>query len=98
VDVDGARLTTSSSRTPSSNVAAAPGSIPPPRQGWPDSVPPAVSFSKRVPSGVRFPSRTFPPRGWRRRAPGPPRATLAPDAPDAPPRRPPRVNRGRAGR
>ena len=39
VDVDGARLTTSSSRTPSSNVAAAPGSIPPPRQGWPDSVP-----------------------------------------------------------
>ena len=98
VDVDGARLTTSSSRTPSSNVAAAPGSIPPPRQGWPDSVPPAVSFSKRVPSGVRFPSRTFPPRGWRRRAPGPPRATLAPDAPDAPSRRPPRVNRGRAGR
>ena len=59
---------------------------------------PAVSFSKRVPSGVRFPSRTFPPRRRRRRAPGPPRATLAPDAPDAPSRRPPRVNRGRAGR
>ena len=97
VDVDGARLTTSSSRTPSSNAPAAPGSIPPPCEGRP-SVPPAVSFSKRVPSGVRFPSRTFPPGGGWRRAPGPPRATLAPDAPDAPSRRPPRVNRGRAGR
>ena len=40
----------------------------------------------------------FPPGGGWRRAPGPPRATLAPDAPDAPSRRPPRVDRGRAGR
>ena len=42
VDVDGARLTTSSSRSPSSNALAAPGSIPPPRQGWP-SVPRGLS-------------------------------------------------------
>ena len=60
VDVDGTRLTTSSSRTPSSNVAAAPGSIPPPRKGWPDSVPRGL-VQQTGAVGCAFPVSDFSP-------------------------------------